>query len=315
MDDTTAMDDRSGGRSHLPQILPGFQDQGANASQTPFNFAGYVDLSAKPKLTSADTITDENDAGVFLIRTRTELNTDPGHKESTQRMAKGGKWSMATRTLLAKDNILIASCDESVTGHYSCILGKNFEIRLAGCLSEMHTRIETCKPTLLFIDPQICPDKSTESLAGLIKKLHGILVVIIDNQTDRLVDERSLFKAGARGFCKDTITPALLSRAVHLVLDGEYWIQRKLITQVISELARESGHATPRNGFDNPLVNSLTPRELQVARMVHLGGNNKLIARELDISERTVKAHLSAIFRKLEIQNRLNLALFFSELS
>jgi DNA-binding NarL/FixJ family response regulator len=49
--------------------------------------------------------------------------------------------------------------------------------------------------------------------------------------------------------------------------------------------------------------------------MVHLGGNNKIIARELDISERTVKAHLSAIFRKLEIENRLHLALLFNEIS
>ena len=48
--------------------------------------------------------------------------------------------------------------------------------------------------------------------------------------------------------------------------------------------------------------------------MVHRGGNNKSIARTLDISERTVKAHLSAIFRKLDIENRLHLALFFSEL-
>jgi len=49
--------------------------------------------------------------------------------------------------------------------------------------------------------------------------------------------------------------------------------------------------------------------------MVHLGGNNKVIARELDISERTVKAHLSAVFRKLNIENRLHLALFFNEIS
>jgi len=47
--------------------------------------------------------------------------------------------------------------------------------------------------------------------------------------------------------------------------------------------------------------------------MVRLGENNKMIARELDISERTVKAHLSAIFRKLDIQNRLHLALYFNE--
>jgi len=215
----------------------------------------------------------------------------------------------------AKDYILITSCDASVTGHYSRILEKDFITRLTDSLSEMHSCIARDKPALLFIDPQLCPENTTESLTDLIKRLSGIFVVIIDNPADRNVDQRSLFKAGARGFCKDDITPALLNRAVRLMLEGEYWIQRKLITQVIGELARESTRISPRSDNDNSLVNTLTPRELQVARMVHLGGNNKMIARELDISERTVKAHLSAIFRKLEIENRLNLALFFSEIS
>ena len=222
---------------------------------------------------------------------------------------------MAANASRTNDYILIASCDARVTGRFASTLRKYFDIRLAGCLSVMHSCIRSEKPALLFVDPQICPKNPTQFLTELIKKLFGIYVVIIDNQSDRLVDQRHLFKAGARGFCKDDITPSLLSRAVHLVLDGEYWIQRKLITEVISELARESRHMESRIGSDNSLVNSLTPRELQVARMVHLGGNNKMIARELDISERTVKAHLSAVFRKLDIENRLNLALFFSEIS
>jgi len=222
---------------------------------------------------------------------------------------------MAVSASGTKNYILITSCDANVTGHYSRILEKDFTTRLTGSLPEMHSCIAREKPALLFIDPQLCPESTTESLSHLIKRLSGIFVVVIDNPADRNVDQRSLFKAGARGFCKDNITPALLNRAVHLMLEGEYWIQRKLITQVISELARESTHMTPRSDNGNSLVNTLTPRELQVARMVHLGGNNKMIARELDISERTVKAHLSAIFRKLDIENRLNLALYFSEIS
>ena len=90
---------------------------------------------------------------------------------------------------------------------------------------------------------------------------------------------------------------------------------RQLITKLIGELARDSSTGTHTLSFaGNSSIEHLTPRERQVAEMVHGGGNNKAIARELDISERTVKAHLSAIFRKLDIENRLHLALFFSEL-
>jgi two-component system nitrate/nitrite response regulator NarL len=89
-----------------------------------------------------------------------------------------------------------------------------------------------------------------------------------------------------------------------------------LISKLIADLANKSG-PNNRGSFlvKNKAIAHLTPRELEVAQMVHLGGNNKLIARELDISERTVKAHLSAIFRKLDIENRLHLALFFNKLS
>ncbi len=222
---------------------------------------------------------------------------------------------MAASASPANDYILIASRDDTVAERYSGILGKHHHTRLTASLTAMHSCIEVERPNLVFIDPQICAHDTTVFLTSLIKKLSGIFVIVIDNQSDRQVDQRQLFKAGARGFCKDDITPALLTRAVNAVLEGEYWIQRKLITQMIGELAREGKTPAHRGNFDNSLVKTLTPRELQVARMVHLGGNNKLIARKLDISERTVKAHLSAIFRKLEIENRLNLALFFSEIS
>lgn len=222
---------------------------------------------------------------------------------------------MAANANPEKKQILIASRDAEVTAHYTGILHRLHHVRTVASLASMHDGFAACRPDLLFVDPLLGAESTTVFLTGLIRQLQGLFVVIIDNQEDRQVDQHSLFKAGARGFCRDDITPALLGRAASLMLDGEYWIPRKLITRMISELASEEASPSGRGSFDNALVNTLTPRELQVARMVHLGGNNKMIARELDISERTVKAHLSAIFRKLEIENRLNLALFFSEIS
>jgi DNA-binding NarL/FixJ family response regulator len=99
------------------------------------------------------------------------------------------------------------------------------------------------------------------------------------------------------------------------VCSGEVWVPRQLIARLVGELARDTTANTHTLKFaGNSSIEHLTPREMQVAEMVHLGGNNKTIARELDISERTVKAHLSAIFRKLDIENRLHLALYFSQL-
>jgi DNA-binding NarL/FixJ family response regulator len=167
-----------------------------------------------------------------------------------------------------------------------------------------------------MLDPDSFNDSLSQTITKIIKKTPQTKIIVLEGTTENPVNQMSLFKTGAHGFCAVDIKPDLLLKAAYAVCNGEIWVPRQLITQIIGELAREGskGTLTPgRAGAKS--VECLTPRELQVAQMVHLGGNNKIIARELDISERTVKAHLSAIFRKLEIENRLHLALLFNEIS
>jgi two-component system nitrate/nitrite response regulator NarL len=225
--------------------------------------------------------------------------------ESECKMPTGG---------ISSRRILIASADSGIIMRFSAALQSNFSIinwtgNNAGC--EMFINDI---PDLVLIDPKYFPDHFTETITEITVTYHSLRIIIIENQTDRVIDQYALFKAGAHGFCKENISDALLNRAVQMVCEGEYWIQRKLIANMINDLAREMTelhNSETRDG--HTIIDALTPRELEVAKMVRLGGNNKMIARELDISERTVKAHLSAIFRKLDIQNRLHLALYFSE--
>lgn len=214
-----------------------------------------------------------------------------------------------------KQKILIASSDQPISGYFSTILEAAFTVMVAVTSDEMHRLLDSHEPELLFIDPLFYPDSTDDHISALIRKLPDTHVMVIEDHSAREIDQHALFKAGAHGFCQHDIPDSLLGKAVQLVLDGDYWVQRKLITSVIDEMAREQQESAASSSFDSSLVDTLTPRELEVARMVYKGGNNKTIARELDISERTVKAHLSAIFRKLEIENRLNLALYFSELN
>jgi two-component system nitrate/nitrite response regulator NarL len=222
--------------------------------------------------------------------------------------------TMALPDKQAYDRILVASNDPGISRHFHKVLKDSYDTLFTATAEDLLITLDRHSPALLVLDPGLFPDNSTDMICAVIRKAPETHVLVVENKDTRKVDQHALFKAGARGFCMENITPALLTKAVQLILKGDYWVQRRLITEAISELARESA-ANARQHFDNELINTLTARELQVARMVHMGGNNKMIARELDISERTVKAHLSSIFRKLEIENRLNLALFFSEIS
>jgi DNA-binding NarL/FixJ family response regulator len=210
--------------------------------------------------------------------------------------------------------ILIASADRELVLRFSAALEPGFRIIEWGGNNTGKGIFNDEIPDLILIDPRFFPEPIDGTITEINDTYDALRIIIIENQSDRQVDQYALFKAGAHGFCKENISDALLNRAVQMVCEGEYWIQRKLIAKMINDLAKEMTDShSPGSRDDNAVIDALTPRELEVAKMVRLGGNNKMIARELDISERTVKAHLSAIFRKLEVQNRLHLALYFSE--
>lgn len=162
---------------------------------------------------------------------------------------------------------------------------------------------------LVLLDPLLCSDNHESALGEIFSASPDSRIILLESAAGPRLDQMALFKKGVHGFCRSDISPGLLLKAVNAVISGELWIQRSLITRVIDEMARNRSPAASNK------IKCLTPRELEVARMVHMGGNNKTIARKLDISERTVKAHLSAIFRKLEIENRLHLALFFNDVN
>jgi two-component system nitrate/nitrite response regulator NarL len=215
-----------------------------------------------------------------------------------------------------KASILIASGNTILATQYTEILADEFSTSVmdqaaatCDCIAETH-------PHLVILDPSLFNESLPETIGKILKTTPHTRIIVLKGTTETPVDEMLLFKAGVHGFCDVEIVPDLLIKAAHAVCHGEIWVPRQLITQLIGDLARENcsdARKFSRSGAES--VAHLTPRELQVAKMVHLGGNNKVIARELDISERTVKAHLSAVFRKLNIENRLHLALFFNQIS
>jgi DNA-binding NarL/FixJ family response regulator len=99
-----------------------------------------------------------------------------------------------------------------------------------------------------------------------------------------------------------------------VVQRGEIWIARgvvPLLLKRMTSLARDRPD-TSGSGPDNPFE-SLANREREVAELVSIGASNKEIAMGLSITEATVKAHLTSVFRKLKVSDRLRLALFVTE--
>jgi DNA-binding NarL/FixJ family response regulator len=118
-----------------------------------------------------------------------------------------------------------------------------------------------------------------------------------------------LLRAGVRGYCNRRMSDAALVTAVATVLAGEIWAGKQVTEYLLQHAVAQS----PNPDSAVPALHGLTPREREIAELVGAGRSNKVIAAEAGVSERTVKAHLNAIFRKTGIRNRVQLALAVSQ--
>ncbi|PKO79715.1 MAG: DNA-binding response regulator [Betaproteobacteria bacterium HGW-Betaproteobacteria-13] len=136
----------------------------------------------------------------------------------------------------------------------------------------------------------------------------GIRSVVISGTPGQIEGLQAL-EAGARGYCHAYATPAMLREVAVVVLHGGLWVGPELMARAIRATSA-GGVPTDLSSVD--ALASLTEREREVALAVARGLTNKEVAAALDITERTVKAHLSAIFEKLAVRDRMQLALKMS---
>jgi DNA-binding NarL/FixJ family response regulator len=166
------------------------------------------------------------------------------------------------------------------------------------------------QPLVLLLDLALPELGGTGGVQALQRVRPSTRILLLTKTADDR-EGLSALKAGARGYCHADIDPGLLKKATDLVQKGEIWVGRKLIPHLLEELtsATESRQRQASARRDSRLER-LTPREREIVDLLSGGANNKEMAKQLDVTERTVKAHLTAIYRKLGVADRLQLALF-----
>ena len=174
---------------------------------------------------------------------------------------------------------------------------------VATCASgeEAIARIGEAEPDVLIVDLKL-PELDG---IGVLRRLRDVgspgRVIFLTAQMDD-ADALEAVRLGARGIVFKDQAPEDLVTAVRKVMNGDRWLPGHLMDRALdAALRREAGQLA--------LPKSLTARELEVCRLVGLGHSNKRIARELRITEGTVKIHLNNIFRKLGVSSRLQVAL------
>ncbi len=150
---------------------------------------------------------------------------------------------------------------------------------------------------LVLLDLKIPGVAGLEALAALRDALPGAPLVVLSGEDNPAV-VRAAIERGAMGFIPKSSTPEVLIQALRLVLArGVY------LPPAVLDAAWAPAPASPSDPGEVVLP-GLTPRQMDVLRCVIQGKSNKIIARELDVSEGTVKAHLSSVLRALDVRNR-----------
>jgi DNA-binding NarL/FixJ family response regulator len=158
------------------------------------------------------------------------------------------------------------------------------------------------KPDVILMDlqmPVLDGVAATRQLHNKDASIHIIVLTTFDD--DEYVFEG--LRAGAVGYLLKDVSAQKLVEAIHVAASGESFLQPSIAAKVVAEFARQSKPAP------SPLAEPLTPRELDILRLMVEGLSNKEIADTLVISEGTVKNHISNILGKLEVRDRTQAAL------
>jgi DNA-binding NarL/FixJ family response regulator len=135
--------------------------------------------------------------------------------------------------------------------------------------------------------------------------------------SDRPDDEEGLtyLRLGVVGYANSYISEDRLREAVRAIAGGSVWINQQLMQRLIATaVPQKSGEPdTGEQGNQPQALEQLSKRELQIAQLVAEGLSNLAIAEQLGITERTVKAHLGAVYAKTSSRNRLGLALLMQQ--
>ena len=162
-------------------------------------------------------------------------------------------------------------------------------------------KLKTTKPDIILLDINMPFMNGIETLQALKKKRkkYKVLMLTVHNEIEYLLKAVDI---GIDGYLLKDSDSSELKRAITSIYNGEKFIQPSLIPLLNAKLIARD--------LDKEKLEKLSNREIQVLKLVSIGMFNKEIGKKLDISERTVKNHMSNILKKIECIDRTQAAVF-----
>lgn len=164
----------------------------------------------------------------------------------------------------------------------------------------------TLEPDIILLDINMNDMNGLEILRYLRRNnvSSRIIIFTVSNTKEDII---TALKNGADGYLLKDMEPENLIKALHSIAEGKI-IMDESITYIMLDYMRYGDESTIKQSHD---VNLLTPREHEIFNLLVQGLSNKLIAKELDIVESTVKVHVKSIFKKLNFKSRMEMTVWY----
>ena len=163
------------------------------------------------------------------------------------------------------------------------------------------------QPDIVLLDLDLDGQNSLQFMPALMNVAAQARVMILTASNDLDLQRRAVL-LGALGVVQKREAGEVLIKAIENVHAGQVWLDNSIMTGVLAELSR--GDGGKKHSAESGRIGLLTKREREVVTLVGEGLRNKQIAEKLFISETTVRHHITSIFNKLGVSNRLNLVMY-----
>ena len=169
------------------------------------------------------------------------------------------------------------------------------------------------KPAVLLLDlalPKLGGIEGVQAIRRLSPTTKIVLIGTMNSEKEAV----SALKSGVDGYCNKDVNPTLLRKAVERVQNDEIWLPRNLIRSLLQKLTSSTTGPEQKESDSEPGdLDCLTDRKREIVHLISRGSTNKEIANRLNVTVATVKAHVTAIFRKLGLSDRVSLAVYVAE--
>lgn len=165
---------------------------------------------------------------------------------------------------------------------------------------------EQLQPDVVLLDLDMPVMHGREALPQLLSGRPDLTVLMLTVSEDA-ADLGDCMRMGAKGYLLKNINTNFLLDSIRKAVDGDSVLSPEMTTKLVAQLR------SPQASTQNKELESLTPREREMLVWLAKGASNKVIARELDLAESTVKVHVQNLLRKLDLHSRVQAAVYAVE--